>query len=326
MAMRYDRLDLNLLIALDVLLAEKSVSLTADRLCLSQSATSSALGRLREYFGDELLVLQGRQMVVTKRGESLIEPIKALLEQVRLTIANPPVFEPSTCDRLIRIMASDYTIEVILEEAIRKMSVSAPFMRFEIQSMNEGPTEAMERNAIDLLVWLHHEVSPDHPSELLFEDDYVVIGDSSNPALQGDLTKEAYMALGHVTARFGKSRAPAYEDNFFRRSKEQRRVEVVTPSFTALPGFVAGTNRVATIHRRLADKLAADPTFVVRDLPFHMPRIREVIQWHVSNNNDAALRWVVENIRHIAGTAESRAVQEPKELPTSEVFPFPSRA
>jgi DNA-binding transcriptional LysR family regulator len=63
--MRFQRLDLNLLVALDVLLTEQSVSLAADKLCLSQSATSSALGRLREYFDDELLVLKGRKMVLT---------------------------------------------------------------------------------------------------------------------------------------------------------------------------------------------------------------------------------------------------------------------
>lgn len=326
MAMRYDRLDLNLLVALDVLLSERSVSLAADRLCLSQSATSSALGRLREYFGDELLVLQGRQMVVTKRGESLIEPVKALLEQVRLTIANPPVFEPATCDRLIRIMASDYTIEVILEGAIRAMHAEAPHLRFEIQSMNEGPTEAMERNAIDLLIWLHHEVSPDHPSELLFEDDYVVIGAADNPALQGEMTKELYMSLGHVTARFGRSRAPSFEDYYFRRSKEQRRVEVVTPSFTALPGFVLGTSWVATVHRRLAARLAADPQFVIRELPFNIPRIREVVQWHISNNNDAALRWVVENLKILAGSAAGGMSIGHDNASGGEVLSFPNRA
>ena len=81
--MRFGRLDLNLLVALDALLTECSVSLAADRLCLSQSATSSALGRLRDYFGDELLVVRGRSMVLTARAESLVEPVRAVLEQVR---------------------------------------------------------------------------------------------------------------------------------------------------------------------------------------------------------------------------------------------------
>ena len=76
--MRFGRLDLNLLVALDALLTERSVSLAADRLCLSQSATSSALGRLREYFGDELLVVKGRNMILSARAEELIDPISWL--------------------------------------------------------------------------------------------------------------------------------------------------------------------------------------------------------------------------------------------------------
>ena len=75
--MRFDRLDLNLLVALDALLAERSVSLAADRICLSQSATSSALGRLRDYFADDLLVQKGRQMVLTARAEGLVDPVRA---------------------------------------------------------------------------------------------------------------------------------------------------------------------------------------------------------------------------------------------------------
>ena len=96
--MRFQRLDLNLLAALDVLLAEKSVSLAADRLCLSQSATSSALGRLRDYFGDELLVVKGRSMILTARAEELIDPVRAVLDQIRSTIAIAPEFDPATAD------------------------------------------------------------------------------------------------------------------------------------------------------------------------------------------------------------------------------------
>lgn len=94
--MRFQRLDLNLLVALDALLTERSVSLAAERICLSQSATSSALGRLRDYFGDDLLILRGRQMVLTARAELLVEPVRAVLDQIHRTIAVTPPFDPAT--------------------------------------------------------------------------------------------------------------------------------------------------------------------------------------------------------------------------------------
>lgn len=298
--MRFQRLDLNLLVALDALLTERSVSLAADRLCLSQSATSSALGRLREYFGDELLVVKGRNMILTSRAEELIEPVRAVLEQVRTTIAVAPPFDPATADRQLRIMASDYSTQVLLAEALAELEREAPHMRFEIQPMHDSPVEALERGFIDLLLTIDYAISADHPSQILFEDDYVVVGARGNPAMEKAMTRELYFSLGHVTARFGKARVPAFEDWFVRRQKQQRRVEVVAPTFLSLPGLVAGTNRIATMHRRMAEQVVRNMPLVMREMPFDIPPIREALQWHISNNNDRALRWVVERLAAVA--------------------------
>jgi len=296
MAMRFGRLDLNLLVALDALLTERSVSLAADRLCLSQSATSSALSRLRDYFGDDLLVVKGRHMILTARAEELIEPVRAVLEQVRTTIAIAPPFDPATIDRQIRIMASDYTTQVLLAAAIALVEREAPGMRFEIQPMDTNPIEAIERGSVDLLVTIDFAVSVDHPSQLLFEDDYVVVGDAANPALKAEITREAYFELGHVTSRFGRAQVPSFDEWFTRRQKQQRRIEVVAPSFLSLPGLVAGTRRIATMHRRLAEQVVHAFPLVMRELPFSIPPIREVVQWNIANSNDKALRWVVERL------------------------------
>ncbi|WP_088307443.1 LysR family transcriptional regulator [Novosphingobium sp. B 225] len=298
--MRFGRLDLNLLVALDALLTEKSVSLAADRLCLSQSATSSALGRLRDYFGDELLMVKGRHMILTARAEELIEPVRAVLEQIRSTIAIAPPFDPATAERQVRIMASDYTTQVLLAEALAQLEQDAPNMRFEIQPMSTNPIEAVERGYIDLLMTIDFAVSADHPSQVLFEDDYVVVGDAQNPALQGEVTRERYFELGHVTARFGRAQMPAFDEWFTRRQKQQRRIEIVAPSFLSLPGLVLGTSRIVTMHRRLAEQVVQTFPLVMRELPFAIPPIREVVQWHLTNSNDKALRWVVERLEAVA--------------------------
>ncbi|MFZ2997540.1 LysR family transcriptional regulator [Sphingobium sp.] len=296
MAMRFGRLDLNLLVALDALLTERSVSLAADRLCLSQSATSSALGRLRDYFGDELLVVKGRAMILTARAEELIEPVRAVLEQIRTTVSVAPPFDPATADRVIRMMASDYSTEVLLAGVLVDLEKDAPHMRFEIQPMHDNPVEAIERGYIDLLLTIDYAISPDHPSQVLFEDDYVVVGDSRNPALAGAMTRQLYFELGHVSPRFGKARVPAFEDWFVRRQKQQRRVEIVAPTFLSLPGLVVGTKRVATMHRRMAEMVVRKFPLVIREIPFDIPPIRETVQWNITNNHDRALRWVVERM------------------------------
>jgi LysR family nod box-dependent transcriptional activator len=305
--MRFGRLDLNLLVALDALLTERSVSLAADRLCLSQSATSSALGRLRDYFGDELLVVRGRQMVLTARAETLVEPVQAVLEQVRTTIAVAPPFEPATCERQIRLMASDYSTEVLLSKVLHEFESTAPGIRFEIQPMNDMPVDSLERNQIDLLLTIDFAISSDHPSQILFEDDHVVIGWDRNPAMKGEMTRARYFELGHVTSRFGKARIPAFEDAFMRRQKQARRVEVVAPTFMSVPGLIVGSQRIATMHRRLAQRLAQNAPIAIRELPFDIPPIREALQWHIANNNDTGLRWVVERIAALAVEKEPLA-------------------
>ena len=298
--MRFQRLDLNLLVALDVLLEECSVSLAADRLCLSQSATSSALGRLRDYFQDDLLVLKGRQMVLTPRGEELIEPVRKVLEQIRTTIAIAPEFEPETCDRQIRIMASDYVTEVLLTDTLQALERDAPQMRFEIQSMASNPIDSLDRGMIDLLLTVDFAMSSDHPSEFLFQDDHVVVGDASHPALAGPITAETYFSLGHVTTRFGRSRIPVFEDWFQKRQKRARRVEVVAPTFLSLPGLLVGTQRVATMHRKLAERVCGHMPLKMVDVPFDIPPIREAIQWHVASRNDFAIQWVIGQLRTVA--------------------------
>lgn len=298
--MRFQRLDLNLLVALDALLTERSVSLAADRLCLSQSATSSALGRLREYFDDELLVLKGRQMVLTTRAEQLIEPTRAVLEQIRTTIAVAPEFDPETSDRVIRFMASDYMTEVLLVPALARFRHSAPNMRFEIEGMSDSPIDDLDRGFMDLLVTVDFATSADHPSELMFSDDYVVVGHVDNPAMNGPMTSDIYLSLGHVVVRFGRTRIPAFDDWYMRRKKQQRRVEVVAGSFLTVPSLLVGTDRIATMHRRLAEAMAPRYGLKLAPVPFDIPPVRELAQWHLSNNSDAAIRWIVTQLQQLA--------------------------
>lgn len=298
--MRYQRLDLNLLAALDVLLEERSVSLAADRLCLSQSATSSALGRLREYFGDDLMILKGRQMILTPRAEELIEPVRSVLEQIRTTIAIAPEFDPETCDRQIRIMASDYSTEVLLADALAELETVAPLMRFEIIGMASSPIETLERGMTDLLLTVDFALSSDHPSEILFHDDYVVVGDPKHDAIQGEMTRERYFELGHVTTRFGKARIPAFDDWFLRRQKQSRQIEVIAPTFLSLSGLLLGTNRIATMHRKLAMRVCSYLPLAMKEVPFEIPPIREGIQWHLANKNDFAIQWTIGQLRTVA--------------------------
>ncbi len=303
--MRFQKLDLNLLVALDALLQERSVSVAAERIHLSQSAMSSALGRMREYFGDELLVLKGRHMVPTARGEELTEPVRALLEQIRLTITVAPPFDPATSDRHLAIMASDYAIDVLLHRALLGFEREAPGMTFEICPLGDDVVDELIRGRADLLVTIDTTISSDLPSVPLFEDDFVAVGWTGNPAIAAGMTRELYESLGHVVTRFGKRRTPAFDEWAIRSQVVRRRIEVIAPDFTSVATFLTGSRRIATVHRQLARQWVRRMPLTMMEMPFQIPHIRQAAQWAPSSDNDPAVAWLAKRLQEIAAAPDA---------------------
>lgn len=302
--MRLEKLDLNLLVALDVLLEEKGVSLAADRLNLSQSAVSGSLARLREYFGDDLLVMNGRSMVLTSRAEKLVAPVHAVLEQIRETIMVADPFDPATSDRTLSIMATDYIVEILLRPAIVACAAEAPGICFELVPIVENPVDALQRGRADILIGIDNVVSTEHPSQLLYSEDFVIAGWTDNRALAVPMTLDKYQQLGHVAVRFGQQTS-SYEATAARLRSVARRVEVVAPNFMSVGGLLVGTNRIATIHRLLALRMAEFLPLKLVELPFEMPPVREIAQWSTRNANDPAIAWLVVRLKAIAEQLQS---------------------
>ncbi|MBB6253255.1 LysR family nod box-dependent transcriptional activator [Nitrospirillum iridis] len=295
--MRFERLDLNLLVALDALLAECNVSAAGERLCLSQSAMSGTLNRLRDYFGDELLVSAGRHLVPTARARALVAPVREVLHQIKTTIATPPDFDAATCERDLTIMASDYVLTVLLAEALQVIAAAAPGLTFTVLPLDDKPQAQLERGRVDLLIGQEAAASENHPATLLFEDEYVVVGCAGNPRLRRPIDAERYYAMGHVVTEIGATRQPAFDERVLRQDARKRRVEVVAPSFAAVPALVVGTDRIATVQRRLAEQQARHLPLRILPLPVALPSLRLVAQWHKAGAQDAALRWVVDRVK-----------------------------
>lgn len=302
--MRLEKLDLNLLVALDALLDERGVSLAADRLHLSQSATSGLLARLREYFKDDLLVMNGRSMALTPRAEKLVAPVRAVLNQIRDTIMVTDEFDPATSDRTLSIMATDYIVEILLRPVIVACATDAPGISFELIPIIESPVDALQRGRADILIGIDNVVSTEHPSQVLFSEDFVVAGWSGNSVLAAPMTLDIYQQLGHVAVRFGQQTS-SYEATAARLRSVARRVEVVAPNFMSVGGLIVGTNRIATIHRLLALRMAEFMPLKLVELPFEMPPVREIAQWSTRNANDPAIAWLVTRLKLMAEQLQS---------------------
>lgn len=290
--MRFNRLDLNLLVALDALLTERSITKAAERLNLSPSATSNALARLREYFDDELLVQVGRKMEPTPRAELLQEAVRDVLVRVDSTIATQPQFEPSTSDRVFRIFVSDYTQMVFVPHVLALASAERCTARFEFLPQVSNPQRSLERGEADLLIIPRGFLSPDHPQEVLYAEDFVCVLWRDSVLARGELTFERYMAAGHVLMQPTGGIGDSYETSFAKRHGVSRRVAVTSYGFSALPAMVVGTELIATVHRRLALVLQASWPIELRASPMPITAMEQGMQWHKYRTQDPGLVWL----------------------------------
>ncbi|MDH4559927.1 LysR family transcriptional regulator [Pseudomonas sp. BN411] len=303
--MRFKHLDLNLLVALDVLLEEQNITRAAARLHMTQSATSGVLGRLRTYFEDDLLVQVGRKMMPTPLAKELEIPVREVLLKIQTSITAKPVYDIAESKRHFRIMASDYLISVLFAEVIREINNEAPNITFELISPGETAVEMLMRGEVDLMIAPEHYVAKEHPSQLLFDEQHVCVVCAENHSIGERLTLERYLELGHVGVAFGRSRTPGIEEWFMSQYGCKRRLEVITHDFNTLPQLVIGTQRVATMHSRLARLYARNLPLRILPPPVELPTMQEYMSWHRSLDRDPMLRWLREKLMEMVRRPES---------------------
>ncbi|HDR8971897.1 LysR family transcriptional regulator [Burkholderia vietnamiensis] len=289
--MRFNKLDLNLLVALDALLSEQNISRAAEKIHLSQSATSNALARLREYFDDELLVQVGRKMEPTPRAEALKDAVRDILVRVDATVTAQPEFVPAQACRLFRLFVSDYTMTTLIPHLFRLAYAQAPGIGFDLRPQVAYPHRVLERGEADLLIIPKEYCSTEHPAEVLLEETFCCVLWEHSPLAKGELTKERYMGAGHIVVQVGEGQT-ALEAWFMQRLGVVRRVEASTYSFLSPAHLLVGTNRIATMHRRLAEAAARDLPLVLRDVPLTVPTMEQSVQWHKHRTSDQGLMWL----------------------------------
>ena len=290
--MRYRRLALNLLAALDALLADQSVTRAAAKLNITQPAMSGALARLRDYFDDALVVQVGRQLELTPLAQSLVTPIHEIILRIDSAIAIEPAFEARESKRHFSITASDYVIRVFLLEVLERLHSEAPGLSFEFRQSTGRVQEELESGEVDFVIGPEIDVLSEHPQEALFEDTYCVVAWTGNSAVGDTLTFDDYLGLGHVVFRTEHRGNPWLERWFAGRYGEVRRVEVAAPSFCLLPHLVVGTNRIATMQMRLARQYVSVLPLKLIAAPLEVPKLTEVLQWNVHRDMDPASRWL----------------------------------
>jgi DNA-binding transcriptional LysR family regulator len=237
-------------------------------------------------------------MVPTPHALGLAPEVARAIASLRSLISAGTAFDPQTSDRRFRIAASDYITTVLLVPLLRACERDAPHIRFDIALPSEDTSARLAKGDYDLVLTPEEFVDPNHPTELLFVERHVVVGCANNADLSSSMTPRQFAGAAHVAVMIGGRNT--FIENTLSSLGVSRRVEVQAPSFIQVPFLLPGTHRVAVMHERLARIMAPGLNLRVLALPFEVPLMREVLQYHGARASDAGLAWLRSELHALA--------------------------
>lgn len=290
--MNLNRLDLNLLVALDALLAEQSVTRAANRIFVSQPAMSGALTRLRDHFQDELVVRVGRTMVLTPFAASIAPRVNELLASLNALVRSRPGFDPATTDRVFTIVASEYLLSVFMPLVTRRVLTMAPGVVVNIPLRMLDFEQRMAGGHVDAALTISALSLANHPKTSLFQDEYVCIACANNHRIGQSLTPEQFLSTRQAVRAMARDNTFTIEENWLNMLGWQRKVALRVPTFEGLPGVIVGTELIAPMQRRLAE--IARNAYPIRILPHpaNVPPLEAVLQWPSFRDQDSGNLWL----------------------------------
>lgn len=299
--MHITSIDLNLLVVLEALLRHNSVTKAAHELGLSQSATSHALGRLRDLFEDDLLIRSGRGMVPTVRAEQLKLPLEQALGELEQVISTPEVFDPGQAVGEFCLATNDYAQFILLAPLIEKLQRRAPKIDLRIRELGaEPPTERLASGAVDLALTLGlpEEVPETLYRRDLFQIELVSVVRQENPFVGESLDLETYCALSHILiSPRGDDRGVV--DMTLAELGRERRVALVVPHFMVAPFLLAQTDMVLTTARSVAENLARFLPLRLFDPPVELVRGTISMAWHRRSHRDSRHQWLRRQVEEV---------------------------
>jgi DNA-binding transcriptional LysR family regulator len=294
--------DLNLLVALDALLQERSVTRAGERLALTQSSMSGVLARLRAQFGDELLVRRGRTMLLTPLAETLREPVREILLRIEESILGRAEFHAPTAVRTFRVVASDYAALVFIRNLVALLERLAPNISLQLEAAGiERAHESLQRGEIDLaIVPSRFSQSSGLPWRPLFEDRFVAVVWRENREVHDPLTWEQFRQLPYLTYRLGPQ--PVLVDSLLEELGHGRQPHATVEGFAIGALLIAGTRQVTFLQERLAMAFREAGELRLLEPPLAIPRLVETMLWHPRSDQDPGHAWLRDQIVGLAAT------------------------
>ena len=299
---KLNSVDLNLLVALEALLREGSVTKAGRSVGLSTPAMSHALARLRTQLEDPLLVRAGRGMVLTPRAVELRPRLQALLAEVGTVLSPARVFEPARLERTFRIHATDHVLTVLGTALDRLASREAPGVTLQFLPNSPDDGALLREGSIDLAVGVYVDLPPELRTRKLFTDRFVCVVREGHPTVGRKLTLEQYLALEHLQIA-PRGKPGGYLDTLLAVRNQRRRVARAVPYFLAGLQWVAESDYVLTISERVAKAVAPRLKLKLLPPPLPLEPYTLTLLWHPREDADPAHRWLRDLFVRAARTA-----------------------
>lgn len=291
--------DLNLLVALNVLLEEGSVAAAARRMHLSAPAMSRTLGRIRKAVGDPIMVRAGRRLVPTPRALELREDVRQLVEQATQLFHSGEHFDLTALERCFTLRANNILVGDLAARLLEALRREAPRCTLRFVPEVDQDDEALRRDRIDLFIGALPGLEPEAKTQRLFSTRFVGLARRDHPLFDGEITPERFAAYPQVSvSRRGRARGPI--DDELEKLGLQRDVRLVTPSFHGTIFSLLESDLLLPIPEHALWRLGR-LGLGLRQFAIPLPlRPFEVIQaWHPRFDNDATHRWLRRTVAEI---------------------------
>ena len=301
-AMNIRDVDLNLLVMLDALLREQSVTRAARAMDITQPAMSNALKRLRKLLGDPVLVRTASGMQPTARAAQLHRPVRNVLAEMEALIAPNRAFEPETAERLFTILITDYAASILMPHIVDVLEDEAPNIALNILSAGSDAIDQIERGEADFLVNEFGRLPANFHQQRLWTDRLACLIRADHPALAaagGTLTLEAFLSQRHVLITqtgVGLSRI----DEALADRGLSRTISVLTRHYQLPRELIAHSDMIVALPARIARYQARHLGLVVQPPPIDLPGFEIGMAWGALDHHDMAHRWLRERIIAIA--------------------------
>jgi len=296
-----ENFNLNLLVALDGLLSQRSVTAAAKRARVTPSAMSHSLSELRDLLADPLLVRSGRGMVLTPRAEALVGPLHALLKDAERLLRGGAQFDPRTTSRRFVIAAPDFIATLLLPQLLEALAREAPAISLEIvPSVRRANAWLLETGEVDLALGAIVDEAPGIRRADLYTDSFACAVRKGHPHVRGGLDIDTYVKIPHLLITLGDDSGPTWIDQALAKLKKRRQIGARVRYFMSAPLVVARSDLLMTGPSTLIRYFADLVPLTVFEPPIELPTYPEEAYWHERFDTDPAHAWLRAFLQKIA--------------------------